>query len=369
MAITFSKSISETDIINAFNNNIVIFESDNVLDSLYCEIDINGSIFRITPNSDNVFRDNLGGNRSKFSVLVNQNDFSDDVVLSINTGDVNSLIVDDTSNSYLDADITYTITFSNLTTENTGKKYKVLKSVQQEQNYQVLSTSVDEFHFLTPSNKINYFLGYPLSVGYYLDSDATITLENQATLTISVDFTETVGRLQISDGEETIEEFLTLQENDFILTDTAVPKTLNLIKKDQCGEYIKFINRFGQWNYWLFNNKSKHILSTSNESEIFNDFDNVNENISPTLQIGKQGIKSLNLHSSNVQQYEMDYLIDLFVSPKVYYYTGEKDTAESLNSWLEVKFKGQSTTIKDYKATTYNINAVIELPKLNTMML
>ena len=52
MAITFSKTISETEILNAYNDNVVEFESDSAQVSVKCNINIGGEDLLTFPIND-----------------------------------------------------------------------------------------------------------------------------------------------------------------------------------------------------------------------------------------------------------------------------------------------------------------------------
>ena len=131
MAITFSKSLSTVNFLNAYNNNIVEFSSDNVLDSVKCNLTIGSISMEITP-INNVFRYNF---KEVISVLINQCNFQDEILPVLSNLDDTSHVYNDTVNTYLSQLVEYEIVFTNDSTENTSETYKFLKSVEQlEQN-------------------------------------------------------------------------------------------------------------------------------------------------------------------------------------------------------------------------------------------
>ena len=107
MAINFSKSLSTTNFLNAYNNNVVEFSSDNVLDSVKCVITIGTYTFEITP-INNIFYFNF---KEIISVLINQNKFSDDILPTLVLFDATSHVYNDTANTYLSQLVNYEITF------------------------------------------------------------------------------------------------------------------------------------------------------------------------------------------------------------------------------------------------------------------
>ena len=196
MAITFSKSLSESNFLNAYNNNIVEFSSDNVLDATLCEISINGYEIEITP-INNLFRYNF---IEYITVLINQNQFSDDIIPDLDT----SYIYDDSGNTYLEASIDYTITFSDDNTETINKTYKFIKSVEQlEQNKLGVVNSDNNLFLLSPFQKatsntynVTYFEGYPFDLPFLLKNTGETTILNQTNgLSYSFDLDYDVSRL------------------------------------------------------------------------------------------------------------------------------------------------------------------------------
>jgi len=160
MAITFSKQISTIKLLNTYNNNVVEFSSDSILDATKCTINIGGLDFEITP-INNVFRFNY---KEVVSALINTNNFKDAIIPTA------SLMVDNSLNGeWL---VTYTITFSDTTTEQTTQTYVFLKSVEQIAN--VSNRLLTEQQILT-NKELTFFKGYPFDIGHYSDGNITIT--------------------------------------------------------------------------------------------------------------------------------------------------------------------------------------------------
>ena len=379
MAITFSKSLSTTNLLNAYNNNVVEFSSDNVLDATKCTIVIGSNEFEITP-INNVFRYNL---KEVIKVLINANEFNDDILPSITASDATSHIYNDTSASYLSQLVDYTIEFTDTSTENISETYKFFKSVEQlEQNKKGVVTSGNPIYVLSPFKKatnntynITYFEGYPFDISIYLENTGTTTILNQ-TNSLSYDFTlpNTVNRLFFSDGRTTItiDDYLPLITglNELKITNGTDVIYVNVTKiESKQGNYIKWINQYGGWSYWLFNCIHQRKRTIKNGDSVFNDFDNVSETTTPFKNIGVTSSEVLTLVSENVSEYNQEVLNGLLDSPRVYYYTGERLTQMNNVSWLGVKVKNATKIITDYKNKTLKYKLSIELPERYTMNL
>ena len=162
------------------------------------------------------------------------------------------------------------IIFSDATYEATTINLSVLAAVTQIETFKVdqINLSANQFVPLIPAlNKelltyVKMWRGYPFeftgfsnAVGSYIKVD-NVTTGDDLVFVPSTQLTA----FYLSDGQN---EFLSpqhgwneikFQVNDLpILTNKML---LNYESDPECGIYIKFINRFGRWTYWLF---SKYV--------------------------------------------------------------------------------------------------------------
>lgn len=379
MAISFTKSLSTTNFLNAYNNNVVVFSSDNVLDSVKCDIVIGSVSFQITP-IDNVFRFNF---KEVVSVLINQNRFSDDILPTLTLGGKASHVYNDTDNTFLEQLVSYTITFSDDSTENTSETYKFIKAVEQlEQNKVGVVTSGNNIYMLSPFKKltantydVTYFEGYPFDIALLLENTGVTTILNQ-TNALSADFTlsNTVNRLFFSDGRVTItiDDHLPLVDglNELKITRDTDIIYVNVTKVPAIeGQYFKWLNQYGEWNYWLFNCIHKRDNKTKDLGDVNNDFSDVSDTTSSFYGIGKESQHTLTLISKNVSEEDQNVLNGILESPKVYYFTGTRLSQVTDVSWLAVNVKSSTTTLTNYKKINLNYKLQIELPQRYTMKL
>lgn len=380
MAITFSKALSTTALLNAYNNNVVIFSSNDVLDSVKCNINVGGVNFVITPNPSNVFRFNF---KESTRVLINTNNFTDDILPALIVANEGSHVYDDTVNTYLSELVTYTITFTDDTTEQTTETYQFFKSVEQlEQNKVGTVTGGNPIYILSPFQQasannynVRYFEGYPFDISVFLKTTGVVTVLNQTNAqTHDFTFGNTVNRFFFSDGRTTItiNDFIPLVDglNELKLTRGGDIIFIDVWKVPSLeGQYVKWINQYGGWNYWLFNCRHKRDRKTKDLQTIFNDFDDVSLTTVPFLEIGKTADDSLTLISKNVQATDVEFLDGIFDSPRVYLFTGTRLTQVTDVSWMGVKLKSGKNLIQGFKRDNKNYKITIEVPQRFTMTL
>ena len=378
MAITFSKAISTINFLNAYNNNVVEFSSDNVLDAAKCIITVGSLTFEITP-IDNVFYFDF---KEVASVLINSNSFIDATTPTITALDATTCVYNNTDNTYLSQLVSYELTFSDESTESTSETYKFLKSVEQlEENQKGAITSGADVYALSPfetasdTYNVTYFEGYPFDISFLLNTAGITTILNQ-TNAATYDFTlaYTVSRLFFSDGRSavSIEDFLALEDglNELKITRDLDIIYINIVKIPAIdGQYLKWLNSYGGWSYWLFNCVYKRDNKTKDLGVVNNDYLSVSETTDPFKSIGKTSQDSLTLHTTGTDEEEQQLLNELFDSPKVYYFTGLKDTQATASSWLACKLSPGGQTITNYKRYLKNYKLKIELPQRYTMKL
>ena len=379
MAITFSKAISTTNFLNAYNNNVVEFTSDNVLDAVKCKITLGSLVLEITP-SNNIFSFDF---KETLSALINTNQFIDTLTPALVLSDVTSHIYDFTTETYLSQLVNYEITFSDTTTETTSETYKFLKSVEQlEQNKKGVVTSGNDLYLLSPflqatanTYNITYFEGYPFDISFLINTPGATTILNQTNgLDYSFPLDYTVSRLYLGDGRITItiDDYLPLIDglNELKITRGTDIIYINLTKiPSQQGEYLKFQNSYGGWSYWLFNCIHKRENKTKDLSAVNNDFLSLSDTTDPFKNIGKTSQDTLTLHTKSTTAQEQQIINELFDSPKIYYFTGLRLSQATDVSWLACSLKAGTQIITDYKKDTKNYKLTIELPQRYTMKL
>jgi hypothetical protein len=290
MAIIFTNSIPVNKWLLSENNRVVEFNSDNASNALFCDITIgNLNPIKVYPLPDNTFWFNF-----KDYLSSQLNDYADTLNLSVNPANINTFIKDWTKVLY-NENIVFTVTLSDLSTETVTIKPFVLLGAEQLYDYKRGQTIESNDNVILSPLKINtsnkyylkYWNGYPFDIGYTLErsettSTQTITNLTNAVTSPDIDFNEKVNRIVISDGDTTtsLELYLPLVVG---LNELRFKQNLfvDLYKEPAgCGVYLKWLNQYGGYNYWLFNEFFQIDIQTQSLGSIENDFSNLQDTLS-----------------------------------------------------------------------------------------
>ena len=198
------------------------------------------------------------------------------------------------------------------------------------------------------------------------DTEITSAFE----LTSGIQTTETytnenrINRVVISNGNELIN--LERGYNNFVINNVSIQ--IENITEVCGGHYLKWLNAFGGWNYWLFY-KGNDTLTTKDLGTIYNDYEDVVDTISPYVAIGKTSENNIVVQQELITPNEMLILNDLLESPKVYLFTGTPNEVAQPNDWLEVTIKSGSFRVVNSREKMNSLILTIELPSNNTKTL
>lgn len=358
MAIIFTKAISESELLNSHNNNIVEFYSNSVLTSTKCTLNFGSVSFEITPDPSGNFSYNL---KHAIKELINENNFEDQILPDIEN---DGYIYEDGSLYKLQG-LTYTITFDNDTTEATTKNYIFTKSVKQPDRYDetIINSAIDLIGLLIPfrdysvkSYAATYFTGYPFDIAIYSNIARTITIRNQTTnFSFDISVVKGVNRLFFSDGNQnfSFEDDLPLiygeNELEFIIGG-SVKLTLFLDKKESgCGRFLKFYSSEGSYQYFLFDD----IYTKEKKGKIIDNlqskFEDIHEAVGQDRITGKTSSNIENLFTEYLSNDSMNYLQSIIDSPRVELYTRNQYEKQIATSWRSVVLLDSSHQIENTK--------------------
>jgi hypothetical protein len=391
MAILFEKELSESDILFAYNNNIVIFrEEDVLLTAKKAVITFNGKTFTLYPDPSGRFYFNF-----KYSapVFLNSNNFEDntcfDLAEQAATEFQNEVIADGgtfeafdclvaqleelgiapiiqwTDNIFKIYDVVYKIFYTNGTEDEFKKDYYFLSAYVNYQNFKQLYPDFPydaetQKMMLKPIPYLKYWSGYPFDFTWYDGTKSNLEFTINGNLETYTNDTE-INRVVISNGSN---EFITLNIGYNTINDFQIEKITDHCK----GHYIKWLNSFGGWNYWLFY-KGNDTLTTKDLGQIFNDYNDVVDTVSPYVSIGKTSENNIAITQDNITPNEMLILNDLLDSPKVYLFTGLPNQKTKCKEWLEVNIKQGTFRVSNSREKMTSLNITIELPANTTKTL
>lgn len=369
MAIVFLKELDTNKINLAYNNNIVRFYTDSGFVPTNATIQLGANTITLYPDPNGIFYYNF---KDLITSILNTDNFTDDLQTDIS----NTFVYDWTDKISLTDDVVITINLSNDTTETDTRSITWLSGFVQLQNWKqtypsnnLLTTDIRLLQKINGDSYYDYFLnywyGYPFDVTVYGNYNV-IEIINNNNISSDVFTLDKINRLVFSDGrtDVSIEDSLTFQSglNDLDF-DGAFNVRLNKIT-DFCtgGIYIKWINSLGGWDYWLFH-KGQTNLKTKDNGSLENDFENLEDTISPLISLGKTSQNTIKVQEKRVSKEDKILLTDLLDSAKVYLFTGTPFSQNTFNDWIEVNLKSGNFTIENPRSNLYQFDFTLELPK------
>lgn len=367
MAIVFDKTISESNLLNSHNNNVIEFHSDNILTAVKCTLDFGSASFEITPNPAGQFEYNM---KHATAELLNPNNFRDEVLPDIQAS---GYVYPDNTLYKLIA-LIYTITFDNETTETTTKNYRFTKSAKQPWRYdETIIDSTDVIGLLIPfaeysakSYAATYYAGYPFDIPVYCAINETVTIKNKTNnLEYNFVFTQGVSRLFFSDGTVnfSFDDVLPLVygENELEFWTGGVARvTLLLTKKvSGCGPYLKYYSAWGGYGYWLFDEVLTKDRKTKIASALESDFTSIEEATDLDRITGKDSADLVNMFTEYLSPKEMDYLAPIVDSARVDMYTREVYTQARVDSWRGVIIQDSTQRIDATKKSLKQLQLTV----------
>ncbi|RZJ75865.1 MAG: hypothetical protein EOO45_04265 [Flavobacterium sp.] len=374
MSIIHLKPVNERKIRMAYNNDVIRFYSDSASEPAYCDIIANGLDVRLYPDPMGNFFFNF---RPYISALINTQNFEDTIVAGLYTSDPHTFAYDYTSAIYLEKNVVIKIVDSNSVEDQASYNLKWIAGAEQIGNYSEVDSQ--GLFVLSPlatvdSTYLKYWQGYPFDIPFY-SYESEVKISNDTNL-LEQTFSELnfVTRLFVSDGrtDETLEDLLPLMEghNNIVVGNSAHKFYLTLEKVPYtCGAYLKWLNKYGGYNYWLFEDTFSVDRSLKNIGELSSDNDNIENSFARTLQIGKESQDIMRLVAELLTEEERRVVEGIFDSPKIYLFTGKPFARAFPNSWTEVSLRTSNVRLKNAKHPLTNFVIDIELPQRYTQTL
>ncbi len=381
MALIYTKTIDTGKYLLSENNNIIEF-TDNVASRsiLYAEFKVGNELpSRVYADLSGVIWYNVNEN-----VSPRLNDYADTLNLSsVNVSNIDSYFLD-WSKTYLEYNLDINVVFSGgggaLQESLTGV---FVLGVEQVMDYfKEMTIKNNDMFVLGPLKKdtnnthyLKYWNGYPFDFGFTenISTGANITvIENLSTQqsTLPLNIVNKISRMVVSDGTSnvSIENHLPLPFGLNVLklgTDTIVE--LNKVDSN-CGAYIKWLNQYGGYSYWLFENSSEKVKSKQN-GFINNDFYNIEESVSGLKSAGRTSEDTLQVYYEYLTEDDINLLTGVLSSPKIYLYMGYKFAKRPINSWIEVSLSSNTVTKSNFKNRVPNGMLTFNLPSNKTISL
>jgi len=397
MSIIFTNNggINQNKLRLAYNNDVLRFYSDiNTSPVVYAEVWAKAGMglpdtfrVRLYPDPGNRFFLNL---KPYISAIINTTGFEDTLQTNLQTPNPNSFIYSANAGKYL-AQVLYIKVFHEEEDVFSSSSYSLAWIGGVEQISESNAFLKTDLLLLTPFKKdsansyyLKYWEGYPFDVTIYNVftrlSEDVVTFLNQ-TNGISQSFRPPlsdmlfgqvcVTRLFFSDGrtDEAIETILPVIEGTNDIKISSYNKGEDDIKylileksMHKCGVYFKWLNKYGGYNYWLFEDTAAIDRSSKQLGELERDNANVEETRSRTIQIGKESQDTIRVVAELLTEEQRRVVEGIIDAPKIYMFTGKPFAQNDYNDWVEVSLKTSNVRVKNHRQGLTNFALDFELP-------
>jgi hypothetical protein len=374
MAIQFTQSVDKDELLGAYDDHVVKYNSDSVKIAVKSDIVIDGKTFSITPDPNKQFTFNIS---EVVRVIMNQNRFKDSLVPNL-SGNV-YLYPDATL--YKSVAVTYIVEFDDQTTEQTTVDYEYIKAVHQPENYlkeridittkniAMLLPFIDDSieNYYTP-----YYYGFPFDIQIFSKTSTTLTLRNMlSSISVDVPVMKGVSRIFFSDGKNNSTLIgdlpITRGMNEIEISDTAGNKMYLLIERiDTCGNVFKYVNSKGGYSYNGFDKYQIERVKTKTGDTLqpdLNSIDHVVENSSIT---GKTSSIEKRFVKSQVSELQQKHFQEIFDSPLVYMYIGRGFEQMTVKHWFGVTVKDGTLETKGKRRINDRFMIINSIKKTQT---
>jgi len=364
----------------AYNNHIIRFTSDSELDIINCRITGLGIDATLYPNPSGEFMFNL---KTYITAAINTKNFFDDIETDLISDDSLTFTYNASEGFYVSGNLLIRINFDDETFETETRSLKFITGVQQLEDYKKNQIAVadSDYLVLTPVSErtshktyMKYWQGYPFDISIYTNLPAAeFNLKNHSN---AVDYNflakGSITSLVLSDGrtDTTIENFLPLSTGGNNLEvrydDGSELETRPLIylekSEAECGIYVKFINNLGRWSYWLFSKAYFRDLAGNTIGVIENDFNNLEDTISPALILGRNTRSVLKVIADKLTGDQKDIVQQMMESPKILMFTGTRFSRSSFNDWVEIYIRTSNISVAGPNRKKHSIIYEFDLP-------
>lgn len=363
MAITFTKSLPEDELLASHNNNIVEFSSNSALTSVSAVINLGSVAITVTPNPNGLFHFNF---IEAVKVLINENKFKDMITPDFeNTG----YIYNDNT-LYKKIVTTFKVVYEGGTFEQITKTYCFIKSVRQAQKYERRKIKIDFLALLIPydfssnSNKTYYaiyYSGMPFDIPIFSNVTRTITIKNVTnSFTETLDLTEGVNRFFLSQGDRSItnDDFLPLHDGinelEFQITPTNFVTLFLEKRREKCSPLLKLYNNQGGYSYLKAYRNHTQEKQTKTINSISSNLKDISETNQTEFITGKESKNKTTL-IIKVNERQLNYLAGIIDSPRVELFQELLGQKQDSDSFYGVTVSDGSYKLVDTKKRIYEL--------------
>lgn len=356
MANFINDTINENQLQTAFNNFVLRFQASS---STSIEAIING--LSTDPIIIYPFDNKFYFNAKAYLKALFDNNFQDTIVIMTNISNINSFyFIDETIMKQVFIEIEIRRTGPSQFLE---KNVRVIRGVNNiRRNLAIEENNPPYTQVLQPN--IVYWQGYPLDITIHNYNNEFFNF-SQTLFNIT---RYNIVRLIISSGNNQIPLSSPIQEgvNDYMVNSGQATATIKTITNaSECGIYIKWINEYGTYSYYLFNDKYIEDLVSSQDEVVNNNFENFSQTISKELVLSRNSRNRLTCIAKKTGEYERDLLYSLGTSPKIWLYTKEKNQSSTNQDWYEIQLNGHTFPVNTPNRKFIDIEYEFVFPENN----
>lgn len=378
--IIYNKKIDSSKLNFSYNNNVLEFRGSTDNEALYAELTFQGSTKRIFPYPDGfTFFYNV---LEWFSSIASSVGFTDDLDADLS----DSIVYDWTSKSILLGQLDIEIVYPEEIAGNESESLQLvfLNGVVQLIDFKnrfPLAIDINNVlvasPFLNKNNRacfVKYWDGYPMDFSIYSQGSETLNIQNTNTSEIfEIESPNIFNRVFISDGRTDLglieELFFDYGINNLnVIGINNFNILFDRVKGCNDGNYIKWRNTLGGYSYWLFH-KGNQDRSIKDLGDLNNDFNNILDTVSQSLNLGKESEDTLTVAEYSMNEFESSLLVDILESPAVFLFTGQRYAKNNFNDWVQIKLKAGNKRVSNAKKESLNLELSFELPTRNTIKL
>lgn len=138
--------------------------------------------------------------------------------------------------------------------------------------------------------------------------------------------------------------------------------TKTVIPFDSCSEdiRIKYLDKNGQYRYYAFNRYYRTSDAPEKIGSVTKFITNIQSDQSESQNIGYRNKRKIEI-SQDVPVLHLEKLIDLYSSPRVYYYIGSNNS-DTPADWLEVEIEVLDPIVRPRKKAVARVDITMTLP-------
>lgn len=367
MAEFINDNINEDELQTAYNNYVLRFKPSS---GTATKAIITGLGFDIEIYP---FNNEFYFNAKPYLKALFNNNFEDTISMDVDRFNLETFI-------YLDPEIVKVVDI-NIEIKRTSnpqflsKRVYLSRGVKNKFDNYNFSVSPPYTNFLQAPT-VKYWVGYPFDISFQnrlnqdfkivnqVNNSRTITIERYEGLRWIISSGQAPGNGEFANNFST-NPFIRRGLSQYTINDDLVIRIKTIQESSSCGVYIKWINEFGTYSYYLFDDRYFEEINSSQDAVVNNDFKNHEETISKELVVSRTSRRTLNVLAKQTNKVDRDILYSLGYSPKIWLYTADKFNKSEPTDWYEIQLGSHTFPVNIPNRKKIDIEYNFVLPENN----